>query len=550
VRAGKDNIYIWLTITFIAVIYFSIPCYSFFSDGIQFAIQFAFSSSWTLHPHHILYPLLPQVFYSLSGGPDSGTGALDFLAQWSQITGLLSCVVFALILSRSSFKTPSVITGLLLFAFSNGVWYFSVTPNQNSTALLFHLTTLYALVHYGSIGKPLSFKQILIISVLVCLAILSSQVNASLVIPALWLIHEKRAANQKNWPSSVLFIFLTVFLLVFIVGIIGFFVGGFRHIMEFVSWQNSYVYQSRWWPDSPADGFSRNVVGLFTVYIAEAFSPGGLVSNWFSDFGSATWFRAFPVRIGQAFSVIFILFELYHAINFCRGQNKRNPVQTIGILAALPVLIFSIFFIPENINFRLLYIPGFLLFLIPSIEQRYMLNKFRIGKAWPLLLVVAALFLVNLASLYIPASNPVSNPRLVEVGELTEYVSPDDMIIYPWSDEGHTQSLYAQYFLACNAFTVNKLMEIESEFEESTFPAFLTSVGGNFWIHEDLVDGDESSESIASLYNNDLTQSEIAGFVQRWFRPTGDEIQTKSNRYLRFEVTPDVENPWIIEDPD
>ena len=78
----------------------------------------------------------------------------------------------------------------------------------------------------------------------------------------------------------------------------------------------------------------------------------------------------------------------------------------------------------------------------------------------PVFFVIISLFLVNLIYGSIPFTKPASNPKLNETVALSDYVNQDTTIIYPWTDEGHTLSLYVQYYLECDALTINKLIEI------------------------------------------------------------------------------------------
>lgn len=512
-----------LSLAVIALIYITIPCYSFFSDGIQFAIEIRYSSDWILHANHVLYPLLPQAIYSLIGGPATGMGVLDFLVAWSNVAGIAAAVFMVLIFRACSMKSPAVVIGLALFAFTNGVWYFAVTPNQNSTPLLLNVLTLYVMILITNRGDRPNFREILLTSVMLVVSILSSQVNAALILPAIWIFSQGDESRRIDIRRAITVVLVTAIMLFLAVAAIGIFAGGFRTVADFIAWQHSYVFQSRWWPDSFGDAFERNLIGLLTVHIANLFPADGWWNNWL-------------LRLGQIYVIAFILFEFVIAtLRYFRNVEK-TPVQTIGLLAAVPVFVFSFFFIPENLNLRVLYIPGFLIFLMPSIAKRYSLDRFSL-KAWPVFLAAAALLLVNLTTEYLPASNPSSNPRLVEAGELMQYVDPDDMIVYPWTDEGHTMSLYVQYFLGCDSLTVNKLIDLEKAGAVIGLIELLTGDDADrtVWIDGDILESDAVMQGMMERYDREYDQDEIDDFIARWLTPSEKEFTTADYCYLGYE---------------
>ncbi len=528
-----------LIIALLAIL--NMSCYRYFSDGIQFAIELRYSLDWILHPHHVLYPFLPQIFYRVSGLAFMGFAELGFLIGWSKAMYLCSVLVLFLILSKEKFRPNTLAIGLGLFMFSHGVWYFGLTPNQNSTPLLYHIIALYGIHQLYNHDRPVKWVHIAYVTFLVSLSILASQVNAVLLLPLIYVLHVKSESRRKGILTISQSVLLTIVIVGMLLTAFGWKLGGFRSFADYVNWQHSYAFQERWWSGSFQDGFIRNMKGLFEVHIAGVFSTAGLFGDWTDGFGTTIWGCRLLLRIGQALAAIALLNEFIRAsINYVRGQ-VLVPIQTIGLLAAVPILIFSVFYIPENLNLRILYIPGFILFMLPSIEQRYKFvdpeRKWSL-KGWPIHFGIAMLLLVNILGFYWPYSTPASNPRLADMVEMSEYVALTDLVIYPWTDEGHTDALYVQYFLDTEALTVNKLMDIEREYGGIAVAEILSTSEGErtIWIHMDVINPTSGSAGMAEMYNTDLTADEITAFIARQLIPTETAIRIDEDEYLAYEL--------------
>jgi len=512
-------------------------CYRYFSDGIQFAVELRYSTDWILHPHHVLYPLLPQVFYRVFGFDRSGLGELGFLIGWSKAMYLFSSIAMLYILRRCGFGLSGIVIGLILFMISHGVWYFGLTANQNSTPLLFHLLTLIAIQHVYLQKKPLNLLNILLVTLLIAVSTLASQVNAVLLLPFIYVLFVKSESGKGRTRNILLFILFAILILILLLIAIGSGLGGFSSFTDYVNWQYSYVFQNRWWSGSFQDGLLRNLKGLFTVHVAEIFSTWGLFGDWTGEFGAPAWWYRLVLRLGQAFAAIALLNEFIRTcIDFIR-RHVRKPVQTIGLLAALPILIFSIFYIPENLNLRVLYIPGFILFILPSIEQRYRFDN-RPGllsmTGWPVKFGLIALLLVNLLTFYWPCSTPACNPRLDEMVVMAEHVERNDFVIYPWTDEGHTDALYVQYFLDTEALTINKLIDIEREYGGAATREILTTSEGErtIWLHEDVI----NTELMGGQYGSTVSSDEVAQFINRFLSPQNAGFSSSDVDYTAYSI--------------
>jgi len=506
IKDRTEFLVLTFAVAILSLIYISLPNYRFFSDGLQFAVEMKYTSDWILHPHHVLYPLLPQIIRRYTG---FGDGDLEFLAGWSRIVGILCLIGMVLLIRTSTKNLRTVIFGLILFTVTNAVWYFSVTPNQNSTALFFNIFTLLLIVNTSTI-KRISLARTLAISGLVAISILGSQVNAALIFPVLHVIAGKSETPIRKNRLLVILTASVVIISLLLVALIGIFLGHFTGIGDFTSWQRSYVFQERWWATGLFDAVGRNVKGIIETIIGVAKFSGALGELP----RSALWIIPAQVIILLFFIVEFAIAGISYVKN-----SVRTTFQKIGLLVSVPILVFSIFYIPENLNLRVLYMPGFLLFLLPSIERRYLSKTVSARMILIPAVILFMLFMANLEAKYTPESHPDTNPFLVEAGEASLYISPDDIVLYPWTDEGHTQSLYLQYYIGCDALTVNKLMDIANEIPEDAFEDFLFGPDGKraVWLQTELLRPEDLKSDLSIRYREGPSDEEISIFITKWF---------------------------------
>jgi len=512
-----------LAVAILSLLYIGLPNFRFFSDGVQFAVEMKYSSDWILHPHHVLYPLLPQIVRKLTG---FGEGDMDFLVGWSHLMGILSLIGMVFLLRKLTDNMRAVIIGLVLFGLTNGVWYFSVTPNQNSTPLMFGVFTLLLIVDTSQ-RNLISTWRILALALMIAIATLGSQVNAALIFPAAAVMFHSSQSGRVKSAKSWFLILATILITLLTTILICVKFGKFSSAADFINWQNSYAYQSRWWVSGIGDAITRNIKGITELTCGNLSGDGGL-------FGPPN-ILARPVQI---IVYLILLIEIFTAFAAYIKNKLRLPLQTLGLLVAIPIFLFSIFYIPQNMNLRVLYVPGFLIFLLPSIEQRYMSEKANPKlRILPILLLVL-LLISNLLGKYLHERTPESNLFLQQTEEATRYISPDDIIIYPWTDDGHTQALYMQYYIGCDALTANKLMQIEAAIPEDDFRAFVFGPdrNRNVWLHDELIVPSGTGVWLTTRYEHVPSQEECHTFIQKWFGEDSGELENVFPWYYRFKL--------------
>ncbi len=520
---------------FAAILYFGLPNYRYFVDGLMSAINMSEAQGLIVHPHHPLHPLLPQIVYlSTSGG--TGWNELELLNVWSISIGVLGCWALIMVFRRGGMAIDTVLIGLGFFVFSRAIWYFCVTPNQNSTALTFHIFTLLAITAYANrLPGTLNWRNITVIGVLTGLSILTSQINTVLILPSIYLLLQGDVPLRSKFRKIAGYLLSVLLIAGGLFIIIGVVLAGFRTPTDFFHQQHSYVLESRWWAVDFFDAVRRTWYGMINVHVASVFRSDGLFGNWLTGFGTLSWFLSLTLRLGQAAVLIFLGVETIRAFVEWIRSHERSHFQTIGLAVALPIMLFSCVWAPESSNYRILYIPGLLLFLMPAIEKRFSLDKFNFRRAWLVLFVLACLFTVNFNAQFGPESDPLNNPYIYETFRLRESVKPGDLIIYSGTDEGRMRGLYVRYFLECDIAMIQELMPRirghPAEFAVELIERH--NSGGLLLIHQDALSSIEDIEWMNKQYGVGIQPEEVVNYFKSWAEPVS-ACTINEKHYFQF----------------
>jgi len=519
-RAGNTGwIATVLAALVIALVYFGLPNFRYLNDGLVAALRMRDASPWFVHPNHPVHPLVPLIIYRALGGQASGLSELELLTMWSILCGIIACVGLMTILRAGSTATAAIVLGLGLFAFSNGVWYFFVTANPSSTALTFQILALIPIaiaIRRRPDGPTVGDRVAIVL--LTALAILAGQINAMLLLPACYAVTSGDIPTREKSGRAVVLLVMVVIVTAAMFYLVGALFAGVRTPSGFLDWQHSYVFERRWWVHGLLDAIRRNWVGAVSVHVASAFDSGGLFGSWLDGFGTPARVAGLLIKLGQAIVLLFLIVETIRAVAAWAQHRPLIPIQIIGLLSAVPIILFSCFWTPDTIHYRILYVPGYLLFLIPSVERHYRLEQFRFRRAWPVVLVLICLFSTNLATRFVPESNPEGNPYRYEMFRLRDSMNPGDIIIFSGSDEGRSRELYARYFLDVDTMLVNDIIgRVRSDPDglAATLRAHYES-GGILLVHEDALLSDEDVEIMNQLYGTDIRPGEFADFMQTW----------------------------------
>jgi hypothetical protein len=502
-------------VALVAAVYIGLPCYRYLSDGLIAAIRMRDSGGLYVHPNHILFPLLPSLLHKLLYFFGVKLNELESLFLWSIDCGLISAIMLMGALRLYRVSIPGILAGLGLFAFSNAIWFFSVTPNPSSTALVMQMLGLLAIAYAAtSLPEPLPTRVILRIAVFISIAILGSQLNVSLLLPGAVTVMSGNGPSALKVRKLILLLLSVAAFTLTLYILAGFFFGNVRSPAEFIRWQHSYVYGERWWTSGLADSLKSTLVGATKVHLDGVFNMSGFGAQ---APGLSGWTRlaaSLVLKAGQVTVLVFLAIEtILASIAWLKGR-RRLTIQTIGIAAWLPLALFMFFWTPETIHYRILYVPGFLLFLIPHLDQRIRVPRFSFRQAWPVFLVIAIMFLSNLFVRFIPESNPLNNPYYYEIKNLAKDCTPGSVIVYSDNDEGRIRAMYADYFIGCDTMLYPEFSDALS----ADPVAFTTDIrrrinqGKILLIHEDAFPRTQAQDSTSSTF-------QVPPLVQEWLQP-------------------------------
>jgi hypothetical protein len=347
---------------------------------------------------------------------------------------------------------------------------------------------------------------------------------------------------------------------------------GLKSPSDFIAWQHSYVTRSMYWVDNPVDSIVRSFRGIIELHLAHAFHVEGLFGDWSLDNESGNYFNFYKwliLRIAQAFILIFLLIL---TIGTFIGWFKTRPInklQLIGLLSATPFFLFSFFFTPDSTNYRIFYLPGFILFVAPGylgtgpnfardrIEsvKRYA-GEIRPSPHIPLTLfillleflnlmkpnlkrviipglLIAALFASNFIVKYLPESDPARNPYISEAQTLALSVGPGDLVVYSGAGDDYLRMYYTKYFTRADVTYLPELINIVRYASDDLLNDIRKRIdeGHTILIHEDALFSPDDMHSVNSQYGTNIGDTEFADYLEKHVT-VGSVIEIGGNEYL------------------
>lgn len=508
----SEKLFFFALIAFLGVLYMWFANLRYFVDGLNTAWLIETSDAWIIHPNHPLFPLIPQMLFLLAGGESEAVTGLGFLLVWTTIFGMISCWGIRLLAREAGASITGEAFAILLFGFSSAIWYFFSTANQYSTALAAYIFALYAIIRIARNSSPISLRRSILLGLFTGIAILIHQVNIFLSVPLGWAIFRRDGAPREK-SIKFLAVFLaaliiaagfTIFCAVFIVGV--------ESVPEFIEWQKSYVTQTRYWAHGLLDSVARTARGAFDLHLAHTFHSEGLFGDW-QDAPSEPGVILF--RAAQAFVILFIVVETVRGlVEYFRDKN-RSTIQTIGLYAAVPFVVFSLIFTPESTNYRIFYLPGWLMFMAPVFERHFRFQTPRFRNLWLPALVIITLFTANFAVKFYPESIPTKNPYITEAGLLSIRVGPGDLVIYSGAEEDYLRAQYLRYFSRADILILPELIEAIRREPGKVIADFIErdSSGNLIMVHEDALYSEEDVEWINDFYRTDIAPNELENFI-------------------------------------
>ena len=537
----KNNLAIALTLLIISCVYFSIPNYRHLSDGLIAALRIRQSThSWFVHPNHPAHPLIPLIIYNAIGRDASGISELELLQLWSTFLGIATCIIYAYTICFIGTSLPGSLFALLLLAFSHGIWFFSTAANPQATALMTNVLLLSVLVTMsGAKNESLFFRYLLTIAAICALAVFSSQLNALMLIPSIYIVLVKRGSAQLRAKCVMLLILYFLLFTAILYILVGLLFLNFNNPADFYLWQRSYVYQSRWWALNVPDLLQRNALGLVRVFIAigsELTTPMKLPDASSSIFNT-------PPAILSIIAIVFSCTSLFVMViatfrDWWRN-GLENTVQNIAMLAFAPMFIFCSVWVPETYHYRILYVPSLILFIVPYIDRRFNIKNITLKGGLVPFSLVFCIFFNNLLIAAIPESNPSNNPYFYETTLLSRYLNQSDIVIYLGTDEGRTKALYTQYFIGSRVDLIDSLISEYRKRPDDT----INDIKLNYrnypliLIHQDALNPSrEDTELLRIQYGTDINNAEITRFLDNWAKPAGLYDVINDNSYYKIHL--------------
>jgi hypothetical protein len=515
----SDTLLVLFLVALLGAIYMRFTDMRYFVDGLNTAWLMETSGTWIVHPNHPLFPLMPQMVFVLLGGESEAIDALGFLLVWTTAFGMISCLGVWLLAREAGGSIGNSIFVLLLFAFSSGVWYFNATPNQYSTALAAYIFTFLAIVRTGRAGRAgssISVRHSVLLGIFIGIATLIHQVNALLVIPLAWTIYRTNNTSRGRMISLITAFIAALVVAVGFTILCGILIVGIHSMPEFIEWQKSYVTQTQYWAHGLIDAVQRTARGALDLQVAHTFHSEGLFSDWHRRLSAGILL----FRAAQAFVILFIVIETVRGlVEYFRDRSKPY-IRTVALYAALPYVIFTLFFTPESINYRIFYLPGWLIFMTPVFERHFRFQKPQFRSLWLPALVIMVLFTANFTIKFYPDSIPDNNPYIYEAGLMSTYVGSGDLVIYSGAEVDYLRAQYIRYASHADILILPKLIESIRSDPERVIEDFEERAerGNLIVVHEDALFSDEDVEWLNNFYRMDIRPRELADFIREHTR--------------------------------
>lgn len=424
----------FIILPLIALLFLSLyyPNRDYSYDSIEYAIE-AQNHNLSFHPHHLLfYPTIKAFdlfFTSLNMQKMLNIMPIQFMNII--IFPFTVLLLYLIILNITKHQGLAVITSLI-YGFSGGAWTLSVDNEVYTLSLLFLLLVIYLLI---------SESNILLIAIVFSLSILYHQ-SYVLAFPAFaYLIYS--LSEQKKMLRVFLFLFSSASV------VTGFYLAaanieGKGSAGEIIKWILFYTESGKWGSVSFYNFFYSGA-GFFQLFFAPKLIR--LIAFGKKVHGIEYLYLCLEIIGALLIAVIFFI--------LLKRSLKSNLLNNIFVKFDIVFIItfsaFAFFWEPQNVEFWIpVFIPLLLLFPISVISagNGYKRNTLTekvngIEKISVLCAVFfIAMFIHNLFSAVIPASNMRNNYSYLFAEKISPYISDGDLLI----DNKKRSLSYLKYF--------------------------------------------------------------------------------------------------------
>jgi hypothetical protein len=378
---------------------------NFYWDGIFFAqvIEDAPRINATLvHPSHLVDLIFQYLLFRTVRLFGFQARALTILQLSNCVLAAASVAVFFRICIDWFESLYVSLVVAALFAFSATWWRFATDADTYIGAVLLLLVAFYFL-RVGRAPQPFSVALAHAVAMLLhqlCVFFFPVAV-AGLILQA------RKSASKNDTPAilkyavSATALTLAVYYLVFHVA------ADSWSLTRFGAWITYF---------SPENGFSFNALGNlgYSLRSQVRVFAGGRAA-FVREFGGPLMILLVVLTVLVTLAFVFMLLRHWKELKptfpaIALGLSRFKPLTTLSVLWILPYVVFLFFFIPQNVFYRLFYLPPILLLIgsaLAAIEGTP--NHVRRYRA---ALLAAAIFFANLTFSQYPYAQARANPPL------------------------------------------------------------------------------------------------------------------------------------------
>lgn len=420
-----------LVIFLIALVYFSYLPVSYDFDGTVFSQHLRYALfkgdlNLALHPHHLFYFPCSYYLYKILNSL-LGYQVLEYyhLQLFSLVFGLLTLGVVYKILSHITGKQFFALMGVVLLAFSWGMWYYSVQAEVHMPGLFFIISGIYLLFF-----KPVNTKNLVLSALLLSLAAGFHLTNGLIVFSVL-LVFIYRKSPFMSMLKFLFFYFLFLAVPYFI-----FYLTTKYNILTF---------------------FKKLVLGG-----KDAYAGYGVIYWQPISFGSLfESLQAIGGGILKVSSPVFLVISLlllvsvvtFVIISVRKEKDKKLYYEMLCWM--LPYLLFFSIWSHKSIEFKLNILLPLLILFIYSFS-RFRLTTFK----FIFILLVAGVFIGNFYFAMLPENDPKINVSYQIAENIRNKTGENSLVIIAGcgTDVSMYSKIYVPYFARRNVLILDWML--------------------------------------------------------------------------------------------
>ncbi len=483
----KDLPILFLVLFFIALLYFRYLPMNYDFDGTVFSHHLRYALvkgdlNLDQQPHHLFYFLCNYFLYKLLHGL-VGYQVLEYfhLQLFSLVFGLLTLVVVYKILIHMTGQQFFAVMGVLLLAFSLGMWYYSVEAEAHMPGLFFIVSGIYWLFF-----KPGNTKNLVLSALLFSIAAGFHLTNGLIVFSVLLVfIYRKR-------PVMSILKFLFFYFLFLAVPYFIFYLTTRYNILTF---------------------FKKLVFGDKDPYAGYDISYWAPISFDSLLVSVKTIGRSILTVSTPIFSVISLLLLVsVVTVVIISGKKEKNKKPYYEMLSwMLPYLLFFSYWGYNTIEFKLNVLLPLLILFVYSL-YRFRLTTFKVI----IILLVVGVFIGNFYFAMLPANDPQNNKSYQLAEAIGNKTVENSLVIIAGcgTEISNYCKIYVPYFAHRNVFILDWMLGKGLSLEDIHRVLEERSKNQSVYFFSELTDLSPAVTSL--LQNHRLEPGEYLHFIKQF----------------------------------